>query len=88
MTAKTTAQGTRAGTVTAMSGTEATPLPYAIEISSEETRSVATSASTAWGLGGKKAVFPKAPKSTGGQTEFECPFCHIWCQDAERRHWR
>jgi len=87
-TPRITMQGTRAGTVAAMSGTEATPLPYATEMSAEEARSVATSVSTAWGLGGTKAVFPKAPNSIGGQTEFECPFCHIWCQDAERRHWR
>lgn len=73
---------------TVISGTEATPLPQKAGASGDEAHSEAPSASTAWGLSGTKAAFPKAPKSIEGRTEFECPVCHIWCQDTERRHWR
>lgn len=73
---------------TAISGTEATALPKKTELPEDEAHSVAPSASTAWNLRGDKATFPRAPKQIEGHTEFECPICHIWCQETERRHWR
>lgn len=72
------------GPVTIASCTEAT-LYQAIE---NDVQSVAASASTARGLDGTRVPMPKAPRLIEGQTEFECPYCYVWCPASERQRWR
>jgi hypothetical protein len=79
------------GPSSTISGTQATSYYHSpIATVHQDSQSIAPSISTAKALDGRKVPLPKPPKLFLGQTEFQCPYCWVWCPQLETdyRRWR